>query len=252
MGIVRSFRTRPAAGSENLVFGDTGFRNANTTPGLWDDCPLLVYRSDPSYGKFVESNFLNTTIAASALGGWTTTTATSGAVTIDATRGLKVDAGAVTANQGVNLQMSQTPFTPTANKPIWLEANILFTALTSLKIQFLFGLVAAQTACIASGAIGTDDKAAFDFVGTTGVVQTDTTLSTVVTNGTGFTIVNSTAYKLGIKCTNASVSYWVNGVLVNTTAAAPAAALAPTLCVQANATVQPIVFMSYFACFQQR
>lgn len=258
---IRAYRVRQATGPtgqpyENLVFADPSSRipsgQTGATAGLWDDCPLLPFLSDPSYAISYETTFLGSTATSDAIGGWTTTKATSGAVTIDATKGLKIDAGAVTAGQGVNLQMIQTAFTPTTNKPIWMEGKILFGTLASLKIQFLFGLAAAQTALITSNAVGTDDKAAFDGVTTTGVITTDTTTATATT-ATGFTIVSATAYKLGMKLTPTACDFWVNGVKVGTSVATlPVAALAPSIVVQGNATVQPIAYLQWLRVFQPR
>src|SRR6185312_13102613 len=142
--VIRAYRNRYNSGPqgvafENLVFKDTlGSPAVNAT--LWDNCPLICEQCDPGYGRLLDTRWFGSTAATNAIGGWTTTVATSGTVTIDATKGLKLSAGAATANQGVNFQLQRTAFTPTANKPIWMEASLNFTGLTSLNIQFLFGL----------------------------------------------------------------------------------------------------------------
>lgn len=229
----------------NVYFYDTVLSPTVGT-GLWENFPRLAILSDPSVGQEYLQNFLGVTPASNTIGGWTFTQATAGTVTLDATNGLKFDAGAVTANQGVNLQMTRVNHTPTASKGIWLEGSFKFTALTSLKIQFLFGFVTAQTACISGGAIATDSKVAFDGVTTTGVIQSDTTSAATVTNGTGFTIVNNTTYVLGIYATTTQASFYVNRVLVSTsTTNLPSVALAPTITVQANATVEPVVYVNW-------
>lgn len=256
--IVRAYRQRfpvgpSGAAFENLIFADSQYRVPPTTSGLWDDCPSLVHLSDPSYAYSYVNDFTGSTPASNTIGGWTSTIATSGTATASATAGLAVSAGAVTAGQGVNLQMARTPVTMATGKAAWLEGQFTFTGLTSLKIQFLFGFAAAQTALITGSAIGTDDKAAFDGVTTTGVIQTDTTLATASTTGTGFTIVNNGVYKLGIKLTPTAASYWVNGVMVTTTTTnIPAAALAPSLVVTANASVTPVVNVNWLKFFSIR
>jgi len=248
--IVRWNRTRYAGGPagsttpyENLIARDTSLSPALGT-SLWETCPLLALRSDPSVGTIFENNFLGVTPATNAIGGWTTTTATSGAVTLDAAKGLKLDAGAVTANQGVNLQLSSTPFTVAAGKPVWFEASVRFESLTSLKIQFLLGLAAIQTALITGGAVGTDDKIAFDGVTTAGTITSDCCSSATSGTGTGLTLVNSTTYKLGFYATTSGVDFWVGGTKVQTLSAnIPTTALSPSLVVQANGTVQPLVYI---------
>ncbi len=256
---IRDERIRPTGfgGDSILVTADTSFRDPYLTPGLWDDCPLRVERMcfDPNYGKFYQSNYLNVTPASNAIGGFTTTVATSGTVTTSATGGgLVISAGAVTAGQGINLQMIQTAFTPTASKPIWMEGSVAFSGLAATpKVQFLFGLAAASTTLIASNAVGTGDQATFSGVSTTGVMTANTTLSTTATTATGFTIANNTTYKLGIKLTTTAAYFWVNGVLVTTNIAnIPAAALAPSVVVQGNGTVTPVATLQWLQVFQQR
>lgn len=256
---VRAYRTHTStiagptgAPYENLVFKDTALSPA-VGGSLWDSCPSLVDLCDPSLAFDLNTDWFGVTPATNNIGGWTTTTVTSGAVTMDATKGLKIDAGATTANQGVNLQGNRTFAQLAANKAVWMEGSFNFTGLTSLKIQFLFGLVAAQTACIASGAVGTDDKIAFDGVTATGVLQADCTASATTTNGTGVTLANSTSYRLGLYATPNNVDFWVNGAKVSSvTANIPTSALAPTVVVQSNGTVQPVVYCSWLRVFALR
>jgi hypothetical protein len=249
--IVRFNRIRTAGGPagsttayENLIARDTSLSPTLGT-SMWESCPLLALRQDPSVGTILEQNFLGVTPATNAIPGWTTTTATSGAVTLDAVKGLKIDAGAVTAGQGVNIQLTSTPFTVAAGKPVWMEASVRFESLTSLKIQFLFGLAAIQTALITSNAVGTDDKIAFDGVTTAGTIVGDVTASTTSGTTTGLTLVNTTSYKLGIYAQTTGVIFYVNGAQVGSTVTAniPTAALSPSFVVQANATVQPLVYV---------
>jgi hypothetical protein len=261
---IRYYRVRQDSGPtgqplENMVIADSANRipagQAGATPGLWDDCLIGPSLYDPSYAIGYESNFLGTTPATSVIPGWTTTIATSGSVTTSATGGgLIVSAGAVTAGQGINLQMIATAFTPTANKPIWLEGSLKFTGLSATpKVQFLFGLAAAGTTLVTGNAVGTEDKAAFAGVSTTGVILRNTTLSTTATTGTGFTVVDTTTYKLGMKVTTTSVDFWLNGTLLGTSITnIPAAALAPSLVVQGNATVTSVVTLQWLKVFQPR
>lgn len=210
---------------------------------LWETCPLNALRDDPALGAVYREEWLGVTPASSVIPGWTTTQATSGTVTVDTAKGLKVEAGAVTAGQGINLQMNRLAFTIAANKPVWLEASVRFEGMTSLKIQFLFGLAVAGTTLITSNAIGTDEKAAFAAVVTNGVILSNATLSATAGTGTGFTIANNTTFKLGIYATSSAIQYWVNGAVVATlTANIPTAPLSPAIVVQGNATVTPAVY----------
>ena len=253
--IVRYNRTRYSGGPagsttpyENLIARDTALSPALGT-SLWETCPLLALRSDPSVGTIFDHNFLTVTPATNAIPGWTTTTATSGAVTLDAALGLKIDSGATTANQGVNLQLTSTPFTVAAGKPVWFEGQVKITGISGLKIQFLFGLAAIKTTLIATGAVGTDDKIAFDGVTSTGVLTSDCCSSSTSGTGTGVTVANNGIYKLGFYATSTNVDFWVNGVKVSSlTANIPTSALAPSIVVQSNGTTQPIVYLKRLLC----
>ena len=237
--------TKAAFKSQNLFFRDTVLSPA-IGASLWENCPLLALRSDPSIGTLYEQNFLGVTPSSDAIPGWTTTKVTSGAVTLDAIKGLSIDSGAVTAAQGMQMQLTSTAVTIASGKPVWLEASIRFEGQSSLKIQFLFGLCAIDTTLIAASAVDTTEKAAFDGVTTTGVIVSDCTLAATSGTGTGFTIVNNTVFKLGIYATTTAVQFWVNGAVVKTlTANIPTAAMSPSIVVQANATVQPICLVRW-------
>lgn len=215
---------------------------------LWAGCPIDSIASSPGYGQIYNFTSAGAAVTSNVLGGWGFTSVTSGAITLDATKGLKIDSGATTGNQGVNTQLGFQNWQFATNKPMWLEAQFQFTGMTTLAIQFLFGWAAAQTALIASGTIGTDAKVAFDGVPTTtGIIQTDTTASATTTNGTGFTIANNGTYVLGIYVDTAKASFYVNRVLASqsTTNLPSATALTPSIVVQSAGTVQPIVFMRW-------
>lgn len=223
---------------------------------IWEQAPTAAYYSDP--GGFIElfQDFLQTTAASNTVPGWTFTQATSGTIVQDTANpsgALTLSAGAVTANQGVQIQLAQLPFKLHATLPTVFEARVKFTGLTSLKLQAFVGLCAAQTAIITGGAVGTDDKIGFSGVTTTGVLTGNTTAATVATTPTGLTLVNSTWYRLGFVATTTLVTFYVNGVAVSTsTTNIPTAALAPSVVLLANATVTPIMSLDYIRVFGVR
>lgn len=216
---------------------------------VWEQAPLAAFYSDPGAWTELYQDFVQLTVASNTFGGWTFTAATSGSGASDTTvpSGVyKLDAGAVTAGQGVNFQLNQIPFKLHATLPTVFETRVKWTGLTSLKVQALVGLAAIQTALITGNAVGTDDKIAFAGVTTTGVLSGNTTASATATTGTGLTIVNSTWYRLGFVATTAAVKFYVNGSLVSTsTTNIPTAALSPSFVNQANATVQPVLNIDY-------
>lgn len=214
---------------------------------LWDAFPRQAVASDPGYGQLYRLNSQGVTFASNTIPGWTFTQATSGTITLDTAKGVKFDTGAVTAGQGVNWQQTYVNGIIATNKNIWLEAQFNFTALTSLKLQFLFGLAVAGTTLITGNAVGTESKIAFDCVTTTGAVLCDVNTSGTNTTAAAFTIANSGTYVLGIIATTTQCLFFVNRILVQTiTTNIPAnVALTPSIVLQGNATVEPIVFMPW-------
>jgi len=220
---------------------------------VWCQAPLSAYFSDPASFVRIMQDFDQLTIASNTFGGWTFTQATSGSVAADATVPsgvIKLDAGAVTANQGVNFQLNQIPFKLHATLPTVFEARV---KISQLRLQAFVGLAAIQTALITSGAVGTDDKIGFAGVSTTGVLQSNTTASSTATTGTGKTITAATYYRLGFVATTSLVTFYVDGVAVSTsTTNIPTAALSPSLVMQAHGTSQPVMSVDYIACIAPR
>lgn len=257
--VVRQHRLRYAGGPagtttpfENLVWRDTSLSPALGS-SVWESCPMLPIEADPFVGIRYFEDFAAQTIASNTIGGWTYTSATSGSITLSTTLGggvALISAGAVTANQGSTWQMAQPSWTVGTTKRIWAETYLQFTGLsTTPKVQFAWGLAAAgSSALITAGALDTTkDFIGFAGVSATGVITANTQASSVATTPTtGFTIADSTFYRLGIFASPTSVSFYVNGVVVSTsTTNIPAGQLAPIYVMQANATVTPVANVDY-------
>lgn len=241
--------TRASYRRQNLYYYDTVLSPALGS-SLWEDCPLPAIMSNPTIGVVSDWQFMNVTPATSVIPGWTTTIATSGTVTNDATLGLKVDAGAVTANQGINIQQISTRYKIQTNKPVWFEARFRTSGFSATpRVQFLVGIAAASTALITAGAVGTQEKVAFAGVTTTGVILANTTLASTATTGTGFTFADTTVYKVGFKASSTSVAFYVNDALTATlTTNIPVGFMAPSITVQAHGTVTPAMTFERLTC----
>jgi hypothetical protein len=224
---------------------------------LWESCPTAANVSDLSSYLDYKEDFFALTIASNTFGGWTFTNATSGTVSQDTTNTggiLKIDAGASTANQGVNFQLNNVPFAVASNKPVWYEARVKWTGLTSLKVQAFVGLAVSSAAIISSGAMADIDRIGFQGITTAGALVAVThSGSSNVTTGTGFTIANNTWTKIGFYAQSGSVQFWQDGNLLSTiTTNIPTSALAPAFVNQANATVQPVLNVDYVKVFGYR
>lgn len=237
--------------NKNLYFRDT-IASPYFGQSVWEQFPTLTSVTDPTGFVFRKDDFEYLTIAGSAVAGWTTTAATSGSIVQDTTNPngvLTISAGAATASQGVNFQLNCSPLKVQANKPVVFEAGFNFSGLTTLSFQAFIGLAATSTALIASGAMAAVQRVGFQGISTTaGVISSVAKAASTAVTGTGLTLVNGTQYRLGIVATTAGVGFYVNGILVSTlTTQIPAGALAPSIVVQANGTVTPVMNLDYVA-----
>lgn len=193
---------------------------------------------------------------------YTLTQATSGTAAIDTTAPgrLKVDAGAVTASQGVNLQRLKAAFVPAANKSIWAQWNLTVTAATPpiTRLQLFVGLAESDTTIFASGSSTTSNHIGWR-IQTGGLLVTTfaSAKATVEATQTGPTLVDATLIRLGFRYDGASdtIQQYVNGVATGAaiaTANIPKVVLYPSFVVQADGTDRPNVYLSGYRVMQIR
>ncbi len=226
--------------------------------GIWSDCPLPAYYTNPTGFVYYYNDFTELTIGTNTIPGWAFTAATSGSNVADTTNPngvLKLSAGAVTAGQGVNWQLNQVAFKVASAKPVWYETRLRVTGLsTTPKVQLFAGLAVTSTALIASNTIADVDMIAFQGISTTGVILGTTHSGAgLVTTGTGVTIATDVWYRLAFKATTTSVAFYVDDVLKSTsTTNIPTVAMAPAFVMQANATVTPVMEVDFVRVFGYR
>lgn len=231
------------------------------TTGLWQNCPLWEQLFDPSIGVLWDYN-ATAYDAAATTGDWTLTQATSGtaATSTTAPGALLIDAGAVTDNQGVNLQNLKAGFVPAANKSIWMEADFSITAATPpvTRLQLFVGLAASDSSIIAAGAQTTNNRIGWQILDGGLLVTTFTCdKAGTATTKTGPTLVDATRIKLGFFYDGAAdtVQQYVNGVASQTavaTANIPKLVVYPSIVVQADATDRPTMLLRTFRVYQLR
>ncbi len=230
-------------------FFDSG---SAAVPGasLWERYGSIAGVCDPQTLVQYSQDFVGVTPATNTINGWTVTAATSGSVVEDtALPGgiVAISAGAVTAGQGINWQMSSLPFKIASGKPVAFEIGGKFSGLsTTPKVQFFVGLAEATTALITSNAFATKVRVGIGGVSTTGVLGSMCRSDSTAVTGTGVTVADATYYRLGFFATSTQVDFYVNGAVVNSiTTQIPTTALAPTIVVQANATVTPVFNLDF-------
>jgi hypothetical protein len=229
--------------------------------GVWGNSPLAEQRFDPNVAVLLDEQFTSYD-AASTTGDYVLTQATSGTAVIDTAQpgALKIDSGATTDNQGVNLQRLKSGFIPAANKSIWAEFNILLTATTPpvTKAQLFVGLAASDTTIIAAGAQSTNNRIGWQILDG-GLLVTGFTVDKAGTASltTGPTLVAATAIRLGFRYDGVAdtVTQYVNGVATGSaiaTANIPKLITYPSFVCQSDGTDQPILFVRGYRILQLR
>ena len=217
---------------------------------MWQTFPMLAVQQDPSVGNYYLDHFTGFT---TATGGWISTQATSGTSVQGVLTGgtLKLDAGATTAHQGIQVQRTGGYVIPAAAKQIWFECKLKTSVLT---LEFLAGLATVSTTLISAGAIsGAADLIGFSSVTGDGVILPQAIkASTAATIATSNTLVAGTYVRLGFVVTGLSqVDYYVNGTLSKTMSTGstniPVSILTPSFVCQTSGTSQPVIDIDYYA-----
>jgi hypothetical protein len=226
--------------------------------GVWGNAPLMEWLFTPELVAGIEEDWQDYNSSSA----YTLTQATSGTAAIDTTGPgrLKVDAGAATASQGVNLQRLKSAFLPAANKSIWAEFVLTATAASPpiTKLQFFVGLAESDTTIFAAGSQTTANHIGWR-IATSGLLVSTFASSKASTEATktGPTLVDATQIRLGFRYDGVAdtVQQYVNGVATGTaiaTASVPKVVLYPSFVVQADGTDRPNVYLSAYRILQLR
>jgi len=220
--------------------------------GVWKNAPIDRLRYDPFYAVQLIEQFQDFDTTATT-GSWVSTQSTSGTSAVSTTvpGALLLDAGAVTDNQGIQVQRTKTAIVPAANKSFWFETKATLSAATPpvTRAQLFIGLCAADTSIIASGAISTNNRLGW-YIGDGGLLVSVFTADKAgtATTGTGHTFVAATAVKLGMFFDGVAdtVQPFVDGVPVGTAIATtyiPKVVVYPSAVCQADGTDRPTLLI---------
>lgn len=229
--------------------------------GVWGNAPVVERLFDPGIAVLLDDQFqfFDTT---ATTGDWVSTQATSGTAAVDVTQpgSLLLDAGATTANQGIQVQRLKSPFVPAANKSIWAEFAITLTAATPpvTKAQLFVGLAESDTTIFASGSQTTANHIGWR-INTGGLLATTfaSSKASTETTQTGVTLVDATKVRLGFRYDGGSdtITRYVNGVLTGTaiaTANIPKVVLYPSIACLSDGVDRPKMLVSGFRVMQLR
>jgi hypothetical protein len=244
---------------------------------LWADCPRSSIESDPDFGWYFRDDFMDVFDLTNR---YTLTQATAGTFAMiddDETAPLTdggiaaLDCGSSTVAQGGNVQASSTVgarFKPQANSKIWFEARIAVADLTagSTGPEFYCGLAEIDTTIIGSSALSTANHVGFSSVTDDGVLISAAekasaahTGTTMLALGTAPLLADVTWHKIGFRITNLTkVEFFVDGVQKSgtgdnvATANIPIVAMVPSLVCHSDGTVDPIVYIDWWDCYQSK
>jgi len=240
-GVGCKFYHTDGAGTTDYIYINTGDRSSSAflpltvqqfgssasgygpSPAIWGGSQWADVMNDPAAGFGYFNDYLGE-IDVTTADGYVITQVTSGAIAgvTDEDGGvLLVDsAGNASADDGVNVQLTNCTFKPAAGRTIRFEARCKFV--DAGDDQYFIGLCApGTTAIIASGALeDTADKCGFyRHAGSTADKISSITARTSADDATADVgdIVDDTYVKLGFVINGlTSVQFYVNGVLVET------------------------------------
>jgi hypothetical protein len=218
------------------------------SPNIWKGVDLSRLTSDLNYGYGFLEDYTNAT----EISNWTATQATSGTFGIVTGKyGLAAaNAGATTANQGINCQRSLSFATSSTIGTIIIEGRLALSGWSTAG-QLFFGFHETDTTILgASGALTGDDLIGFHATTTTAFTPKSQINTGSVQTGTASTLLTDGTYvRYGIKITrNAKAEFYVNGTLLSTiTSTMPSVDLSPSIVVRSNGTTQPIATFDWVA-----
>lgn len=195
-------------------------------------------------------------------GAWVDTQATSGTIVQSdyLTGSVLMDAGATTADQGIQRQSEGETILPAAGRIIRYEARV---KPTNLSNQFFIGLAVEDTTVIAAGENSTANHIGWE-LGATDIASDGTQLygyaekagTRNVARGIASGVLTSGSWvNVGFRVIGTSKIEWiVNNVIVDettiTSSNIPVTEMTPTLVCQSEGTTQPTLEVDYIRCFQ--
>ena len=242
-----------------LFFTDDNYAIKN---GIFSNCPILAANADPFFCHDIKEDFAYHTgyQSSTALGGWTYSQSSSGAMGIQDLAGgvLAIDSGGVTAGHGSQLQKIGENTQIASDKDLWFEARFKITGVSN--VQLFIGLAETQTDLLVAG----DLNASKHLLGFGIEADAGATLSLYESEATAElsdeigTVVSDTYIKVGFRIDESlNIKAFVDDAEVTlsnvVTAGLPTALMTPTLICQTNGNAtQPILYVDYFRMVQRR
>ena len=234
----------------NVSIYDNDINTAHKT-GLWKNCPLLAYASNPSIGILHVEDFSDY----NATDVWTLTQATAGAAAIGAAESgvLELDSNSTIATEGATLQANNRAFFLEAGKDLWYETKIKVVD-TFDGAELFIGLSEVDTTLIAASANSSANHVGWQCVTDDGVLLFSAEKAGAGATKAAVTIAEDEYVTLGFYCLGVtSIQQYVNDVLTSTvhvTANIPIVKVVPSFVCQTAGDVDPILHVKGYKMFQ--
>lgn len=236
--------------------GSSDYRRPSAN--LWHDCPV---GDKGGMGLIGEGSFLFDDYTEGIITGKQVVTAASGTFLLDdAVNGVAIaDSGATTSGQGVNIQWgggstTGEQYKPAANKKIWMEALLQFTA-SSTGPQFFLGFGIQDTSLIAAGALTSQSLGIQSVTSNNILLGVAKDGSALTATAALATMVDATWTKLGLKVTGTGlIEFYINGVksAITATLNIPVTEMKLSMVLQSSGTTQPTAKLDWIRAYGQR
>jgi len=227
------------------------------SPTLWNQAPLAqiaVGGLDQGFG--FTDDFL---AFDNATARWLLTNATSGTAIVDPAAiggALLLNAGAVTLNQGVQIQMggevASASFIASANSKIYYEARVKISTIGSTTGQIFVGLSEVLATLFASAANTSTNHIGYEIFNTTAMGLHSEKGGVRDSSAAAHTVVDGEYVKLGFVVDGLTkITPFVDGVAKTAiTSAIPIVEMTPSFVCKAGATTRPVLSIDWVACYQ--
>jgi len=252
----------------------SGTLGKGPSPLIWDSCPLLDILMNPAKGWAWLEDFIgpNALLAGGStdVHGWDVTVASTGTYGQSESLiegALSLAAGAVTAGQGVNVQLKHLPIILAASVTTYFEARVKSNAMSGADLSQIFvGLHETDTAIMAANiyTTGAADNSGVGFYQDSAGTQNKMDTTTQKNDGAAdvgadlVTVFDDTDYHtLGVLIDGVtSIKFYADGVLVKTSATAAnipdGITLFPSVVCQADGTVSATLDIDWIRIAQKR
>jgi len=239
----------------------TGDNGENIKKGVFSNCPILAANADPflMHGVFEDFTYHTGYQSSTALGGWTYSQSSSGAIGLQDEAGgvLNIDSGGVAAGHGSVLQKIGENIVLASDKDLWFETRLKVTGVS--KLQIFVGLAETNTSLLRAGDLDASSHLLGFCIetGSSAILSLYESEATAELSDVVGALVSDTYIKLGLTIDeDLNIACYIDDTEITltnvVTSGLPTSAMTPTFICQTDGTEQPIMSVDYFRYIQRR